>query len=454
MKLVSAKYLVAGVCVMAFAGSAVAQSSINPGQLSGQNVDDENLDQLNTITTAVPFLGIAPDSRAGGMGDVGVATSPDANSIHWNPAKLAFVDEDMGFSISYVPWLRELVPDINLSYLSGYKRIDKNQTIGGSLRYFSLGNIQFTDEFGVETRQFNPNEFALDVAYGRKLSERLSGGLSLRFIYSNLTGGTTVQGAESKPGTAVAADVSVYYENDEFKIFKKDGEFALGANISNMGNKMSYTETSRRDFIPINLRFGPRVTMFLDDYNKLSFSVDINKLLVPTPPIYEVDTNGQAVFDSDGNYVVISGVDPDIGVASGMFNSFTDAPGNVTSIDANGVPEIESGSRFREEMREFNIATGLEYWYMGEDKKSGEIKELFGVRAGYFHEHELKGNRKYFTLGAGLRYTVFSLDFAYLVPVYFGSTITQNSPLQNTLRFSLTFNFNQPPAGAETDSEG
>lgn len=452
MKPFIGKHLLAGVCMIAFVGSNVfGQSAINPGQLSGQNVNDDDLDQLNTITTAVPFLQIAPDSRAGGMGDVGVATSPDANSIHWNPAKLAFADEEMGFSLSYVPWLRELVPDINLSYLSGYKQIDKNQTIAGSLRYFSLGDIQFTDEFGNETRQFSPNEFALDIAYGRKLSERLSGGLAFRYVYSNLTGGSVVQGAESKPGQTVAADVSVYYENDEFKLFQKDAEFAWGASISNIGGKMSYTETSRRDFIPINLRVGPRFTMFLDEYNKVSLAVDINKLLVPTPPVYARDTSGLPRYDDDGNLIVLSGVDPDIATANGMFNSFTDAPGNVVGLDENDEAIIESGSRFREEMREFTISTGVEYWYMGD--RDGELKELFGVRAGYFHEHELKGNRKYFTLGAGLRYNVFGLDFAYLIPVYFGSTITQKSPLQNTLRFSMTFDFNQPPA-AEGGSEG
>lgn len=351
---------------------------------------------VNTITTAVPFLMISPDSRAGGMGDVGAATSPDANSIYWNASKLAFAEKDMGFSLSYTPWLRALVPDIYLAYMSGYKRINKTQTIGASLRYFSLGSITFTDIVGTTTGQFNPNEFSLDVSYSRKLSDNFSGGMALRYIYSNLTGGIIVDGTTpSHAGTSVAADVSGYY-HQEVDINGKSSIVSVGLNISNIGAKVSYTETGNKDFIPINMRLGAGLKMNLDDYNQFGFYLDANKLLVPTPPIIQ-------------NGVIVAGKDPNVGIAQGIFQSFGDAPGGA-----------------KEEFREINYASGLEYWY---DKQ-------FAVRAGYFYEHPTKGNRQYLTFGAGLKYNVFGLDFAYLVPVS-----TQNSPLQNTLRFTLTFDF-------------
>jgi hypothetical protein len=392
---------------------------------------------LNTITTAVPFLLIAPDSRAGAMGDAGVATSADVNSIHWNPSKLAFADKDMGFAISYIPWLRKLVPDINLSYLSFYKKVDNYQTFGASMRYFTLGDIQFTDEFGNNTIQFRPNEFAVDLAYSRKLSEYFSGGVALRYVNSNLTGSINVQGAASNPGRAIAMDVSAYYQNSRIKMFGKKSEVAAGINVSNIGNKMSYTQTSKRDFIPINLRIGPRVTFNLDDYNKLTITADINKLLVPTPPLYKID-NGKYVFDSEGNPVILAGKDPNRAVASGMFGSFNDAPGEIDRdekgniiYNADGTAQLVKGSVFREEMRELTYSAGLEYWYDNQ----------FAVRAGYFHENQLKGNRKYLTIGTGLKYNVFGLDFAYLIPTFSRSNAAQRSPLQNTLRFTLTFDF-------------
>lgn len=427
-----------------------AQNIINTtSNLSGQENDFDNL-QLNTITTAVPFLMIAPDARGGSMGDVGVATSPDANSIHWNPAKLAFAEKSMGVSMAYTPWLRNLVPDISLSYLSFYKKINDRQAFGTSLRYFSLGNIQFTDEFGQQTRQFNPNEFAIDGAYAIKLSERFSGGVALRYVYSNLTGGVNVQGADTKPGQSVAFDISGYYENDDLKLGDKDLTAAFGFNISNVGAKMAYSNTARRDFIPINLRLGPRATVNLDEYNSLTFSFDINKLLVPTPPIYKRDTNNRVIIGPDGNYVIGAGGDPDRAVANGIFGSFSDAPG-IVMRDAAGIPienpdgtyQVESGSVFREELREFNLGMGVEYWYDNQ----------FAVRAGYFTEHLTKGNRKFFSIGAGLRYNVFALDFTYLVPAYFNNrNIVQNSPLQNTLRFTLTFDFDA--FKAQNENEG
>ncbi|MBK8873010.1 MAG: type IX secretion system outer membrane channel protein PorV [Bacteroidetes bacterium] len=381
--------------------AALLSLAILPGMTKAQ-VDQSNLlGQINTITTAVPFLIISPDARAGGMGDVGVSSSPDANAIHWNPSKLAFVDKKMGFSISYTPWLRKLVPDINLAYVSFYNKLKGDQTIGASLRYFSLGNITFTDNTGAELGQFNPAEFAFDIAYARKLSENFSGGIALRYINSNLTGGFQVENNATKAGNSVAADISAYYQT-EMEVSKKDAIFAVGVNISNIGTKISYTETGVKDFIPINLRLGPSLTLKLNEYNDLAFMIDFSKLLVPTPPIYNPDSV------INGEQQILFGKNPDVSVASGIFNSFSDAP--------------DGG---KEELREINIAAGLEYWY---DKQ-------FAFRAGYFYEHETKGNRKYFTLGAGLKYNVFGLDFAYLIPT------DQRNPLENTLRFSLVFDF-------------
>lgn len=376
----------------------------------GQNADYGDLlgqDRLNTISTAVPFLLIAPDARAGALGDAGVASSPDANSMHWNPAKYAFVEQDLGFSMNYTPWLRALVPDINLSYLGGFYKLDDIQTIGFSLVYFSLGEINFTDDQGNFLFPVKPNEFAFDVAYARRLGDHISGAVTARYIYSNLTQGQFAGGIETKPGMALAADVSAYYER-ELSWNRTPAVFAAGINISNMGNKISYTEEINADFIPINLRIGPRLTLNLDEFNQVSFMVDLNKLMVPTPPIYKRDENGQVEIDETGNFVIERGRDPNRSVVGGMFGSFTDAPGG-----------------FREELNEITYSAGLEYWY---DRQ-------FALRAGYFHEHQSKGNRKYFTLGVGLKYNVFGLDFAYVVPV------AQRSPLENVLRFSLHFDF-------------
>ncbi len=370
---------------------------------------DEVLGQdVNTITTAVPFLMIAPDARSGAMGDAGVSTSPDANSMHWNAAKFAFIDKDMGLSLNYTPWLRTLVPDINLSYLSGFKRIDELQTVAASLVFFSLGDIQFTDEAGMPQGTYRPSEFALDVAYARKLGENISGAITMRFINSNLTQGQDVGSMETRPGRALAADVSAYYER-ELDWRRTPAILSAGVNISNIGNKISYSDDINANFIPINLRLGPTLTLMLDEFNTLAFTLDFNKLLVPTPPIYarNPDTNAPLV-DDDGNYVIAEGSDPNRGVVSGMFGSFADAPGG-----------------FSEELNEITYSAGMEYWY----------DQQFAIRGGYFHEHETKGNRKFFTLGIGLKYNVFGLDFSYIIPV------AQRSPLENVLRFSLSFDF-------------
>ncbi len=405
--------------------------------IGGSDVTVTGAASLNTITTAVPFLMISPDTRASAMGDAGVATSPDANSIHWNNAKTAFASEDFELSLSYTPWLRKLVSDISLSYLSFYKKIDKRSAVSGSLRYFTLGDIQFTNSFGQNTIQFRPNEFSIDAGYSMQLSERFAFGTAIRFVNSNLTGGINVQGTTTKPGRAIGVDLSGYYVNDDVEFSGKDAELALGFAITNIGNKMSYSETAKRDFIPINLRLGPRYTVNFDEFNQLSLTLDINKLLVPTPPVYAVDSNGVTLFDDDGSPVILTGTDPNKPVVSGMFGSFSDAPGIVLRnedgdilYNDDGSVRIDKGSRFSEELREFTLGFGAEYWY----------NQQFAVRGGYFWEHRLKGNRKYFTLGAGVRYNVFSLDFSYLIPAYFGGNV-QRSPLENTIRFTLGFNF-------------
>lgn len=392
-------FLKAGVAVLSYLFISTGVSAQSYNEVLGQK-------SINTITTAVPFLMIAPDARSGAMGDAGVSSSPDGSSVHWNPAKLAFIDKDMGFTLSYTPWLRALVNDINLSYLGFFKKIDDVQAIGASLLYFSLGDIMFTDDIGTNLGTVRPNEFALDLAYSRKLSESFSGGIALRYVYSNLTSGQFAGGIETKPGMALAADVSGYYQRD-MDFNRTPAKFAAGFNISNIGNKISYSESIESDFIPINLRFGPSLTFQLDDYNTLALMVDLNKLLVPTPPIYKRDPiTNQVEIDADGKYIIEKGSDPNRSVVSGIFGSFSDAPGGLN-----------------EEMREFTIASGVEYWY----------DQQFALRAGYFHEHATKGNRKFFTLGLGLKYNVFGLDFAYLVP------ITQRSPLENVLRFTLSF---------------
>ena len=380
---------------LAFSFNAISQD------VSG--IDEIGRNNLNTITTAVPFLLISPDSRAGGMGDVGVATSPDANSLHWNPAKYSFIDQEVGFAVSYVPWLRNLVPDINLSYISGYKKLNKNEVVAMELRYFTLGDITFTDVIGNNLGQYKPSEFALGSSYSRKLSDQFSLAISARYIYSNLTGGQSAGGIATNAGQSIAADVAGYYIKD-IRIAKKDMELAFGANVSNIGNKISYTETSTIDFIPINLRLGTALNADLDDYNKISFAFDLNKLLVPTPPIYNDSINDQIDF----------GKDPNVSVVSGIFQSFGDAPGG-----------------FNEEMREINFSVGTEYWYDNQ----------FAIRAGYFNEHNTKGGRKFFTFGSGVKYNVFALDFSYLINA--SRAINGNNPLANTMRFTLTFDFGQ-----------
>ena len=375
--------------------------------LIGQDYADGKI--INTITTAVPFLSIAPDSRGGAMGDIGCATSADANSQHYNPAKYVFNENQFGFSVSYSPWLRQLVNDINLAYLAGYWRITEMDAIGASLRYFSLGDIEFMDENGNSISTQNPNEFAIDFTYSRKLIDELSIAITPRFIYSNLTAGQFVAGEETKAGLAGAADISLFYEQDFEAKGLENSTLRAGLCISNMGNKMSYSAgTLRRDFLPTNLRLGLGYEMDFDGYNKLAVTGELNKLLGPTNPVYDTAADGSIVYDAAGNPVIAAGMNPEVSVPQGMIQSFYDAPGG-----------------FKEEMREIMWALGAEYSY----------RNLFFVRLGYFHESQQKGNRQFLSVGAGIKYSIFGIDVSYLVAT------KQYHPLANTLRFTLNFDF-------------
>jgi hypothetical protein len=348
----------------------------------------------NTIQTAAPFLLITPDARSGAMGDVGVAISPDANSLHWNPAKMAFLDKPTGLSASYTPWLRNLVPDVDLGYLTIYHRLDSKNTIGGALRYFSYGSIQLTDNSQNDIGVYSPNEFSIEGTYSRKFGDNFSLGTAIRYIRSSLSNGQ-FNGQDIQPATALAADASAYYKTGTV-LLGRDAELAFGLNISNIGSKMSYSDNGSKSFLPTNMKLGGASTFMLDDLSTITFALDLNKLLVPTSPVR--DASGQ----------IISGKDPDRSVPSAIFGSFSDAPGG-----------------FSEELSEISYSAGAEYWY----------NKQFAIRSGYFYETPTKGDRRYFTVGAGLKYNVFNLDFAYLL------ANQQTSPLAQTLRFSLVFNF-------------
>jgi hypothetical protein len=350
----------------------------------------------NVIQTVVPFLTIAPDSRGGAMGDIGAATSPDINSLHWNAAKYAAINEDLGFSLSYSPWLKGIANDIKLLYLTGFKRIDKDQVVAGGIRYFNLGQIVFTDLSGGTTGTKTPNEFTIEGAYSRLFSEKFSGGITFRFIRSDLSSGAVVQNSlPTKAGISFAADVSAYYHKP-VQVSGMPGEWAAGINVSNIGTKMSYSDDQPKQFIPTNMKIGGSLVMNVDAYNKVMFSADFNKLLVPTPPL------------KNDSLVIVKGMNPDVSVAQGIFQSFYDAPGGLS-----------------EELKEVTISVGGEYIY----------REQFAIRAGYFNESAMKGNRKYFTLGLGMKMNVLTLDFSYLLP-----TAYRNNPLANTMRFTASFN--------------
>lgn len=348
---------------------------------------------VNVVTSAVPFLRISPDARAGGMGDLGVATSPDANAQFYNVAKYALANKTSGIGATYTPWLKDLgLNDVYLASLAGYYKLDETQAISTSLRYFSLGNIQFTDNLGNDLNAFRPREFSLDAGYSRKLSENLSLGVAIRYINSNLAGGQAVNGVSYKAGSAVAGDIGVYYSR-----LAEDGSgLSLGAAMTNLGSKIGYTsDANQKDFIPANLTVGAVYTYVSNEVNKLSFGIDLHKLLVPTPPDLG-DSAGLATYRTKG-------------VVGSWFSSFNDAPGG-----------------FAEELREFAVSVGAEYTY----------NEQFSVRSGYFYENPTKGNRQYFSMGAGFKYNALGINLSYLIPS--GTGVNRN-PLSNTIRFSLFF---------------
>ncbi len=371
-----AKYLLASIMLLSLVSSSLAQNST-----------------INVVTTAVPFLRISPDARAGGMGDLGVATTPDVNSQFYNVAKYAFATNPSGIGMTYTPWLKDLgLNDVYLASLAGYYKLDEVQAISGSLRYFSLGNIQFTDNLGNDLNAFRPREVAVDAGYSRKLSERLSLGIALRYINSNLAGGQAISGVSYKPGNAVSGDVGLYYNS-----LGDDGSgLSLGLALTNLGSKISYTsDATQKDYIPANFTLGAVYTSVSNEVNKLSFGVDIHKLMVPTPPLLG-DSAGLVNYRSKG-------------VVGSWFSSFGDASGG-----------------FAEELKEFYFSLGGEYTY----------DEQFSLRAGYFYENQNKGNRQYFSLGAGFKYSSLAFNLSYLIPS--GSGVNRN-PLSNTIRFGLVF---------------
>ncbi|HSU27689.1 MAG TPA: type IX secretion system outer membrane channel protein PorV [Chitinophagaceae bacterium] len=355
----------------------------------------QGVDQINVVTTAVPFLRISPDARSGGMGDLGIATLPDANAGFWNMGKVAFNTSKGGISASYVPWLKELVNDVYLASLGGYYKFDENQALTASLRYFSLGNIDFTDGIGQLNGTGRPREFGIDVGYSRRLSNHSGLGIALRYINSDLASGATSSSGTYKTGNAVAADIGYYHTN----VTDAAGGFSWGVTLTNLGSKISYTNNANsKDFIPANLGIGGTWTKKFNEANQITFGLDINKLLVPTPP---GPGYTQAQLDAYRSKSVISS----------WFSSFGDAP-----------------QGFKEEMKEFQFSAGAEYWYNNQ----------FALRTGYFYESKAKGNRRYFTMGVGAKYNVFGFNFSYLLPT--GSGVGRN-PLSNTLRFSVIFDF-------------
>jgi hypothetical protein len=355
---------------------------------------------LRVITTAVPVLTISPDARAAGMGEAGVATSPDANATFWNPAKLGFVQHDYGVGLSYTPWLRNITDDLGLSYMAGYKRLRPGSAFAASLMYFNLGEINFRDQSNNSIGDFTPKEYTISASYGQKLTPYFGLGISARFINSNLTGGVSTGGSATKPGRSAAVDLGAYYTRD-VNFGPNTGNIAFGLNVSNIGAKMTYGRPEQKDFLPTNLRLGTAITYDLDPFNKVTLALDANKLMVPTPA-------DAASAGSRANADSVNKVIRDKSLVTAMFSSFNDAPGG-----------------FSEELKEINLSAGLEYWY----------NELIALRAGYFYENPQKGDRQYLSMGLGLRYQIFGVDAAYLLPN------KKTNPLSNTIRISLAFRF-------------
>lgn len=350
--------------------------------------------KVNLVSSAVPFLRITPDARGGGMGDLGVASSPDVNSLYYNMAKYPFAENKSSLSVNYSPWLKSLgFNDIYLAGVAGYHKLGEGQVLYGSIRYFSIGNLQFTDNLGNELSTFKPNEFSVEGGYSRKLSAKLSLGVGIRYIYSNLAGGQAINGVNYKAGTAISGDVGLFYTTTP----TQETGWNFGMALTNLGSKIGYTsDMTRRSFIPANLALGLNYMATLQEVHRVSFGIDLRKMLVPTPPALE---------DSVGWEKYMSG-----SVVNSWFSSWSDAPGG-----------------FNEEMEEFGISLGAEYVY----------NNMFSIRGGYSYESPSKGNRQYLTLGTGFNYSSFGFNFSYLVPA--GSGINR-SPLSNTLRFSFLLN--------------
>lgn len=354
----------------------------------------DKLSEFNPVDHAVISQTIAPDARAAGMGDVGVATDPDVNSQYWNPAKYPFCISRAGVSLNYTPWLRQLVNDIDLAYVAGYYRIGDYSAVSGSLRYFSLGEVMTSTE--ENAMSVKPYEMSIDVAYSLMLSDYFSIAAAIRWIYSDLRYDYT---EESSPASAFAADLALYY-NNYFTMGSRECQIGLGMNISNVGSKITYYGDNRSQFLPANLRIGASLIVPIDEYNRFSISADANKLLVPTVPL---QNEGESATDYRNRVIEEYN---DVSSISGIFKSFGDAPGG-----------------FKEELEEIQWSVGAEYVY----------HDQFSLRAGYHHESENKGNRKYFTVGGGFRMSVFSLDVGYVI------STAQSNPLDQTLRFSLAF---------------
>ena len=364
---------------LCFLAVAVCTSTLaQTGSLQGTLIGQDSTNKI--ITTAVPFLSITPDARAAGMGDAGAATSPDANAGYWNAGKLAFIDKAYGGSASYTPWLGKIINDMSIFYLSGFYKITREQTVAASMKYFNLGEIQFRDVNNVDQGRFNPREFAFDVTYSRLLTEHLGLGGALRYIHSNLTGALSTGSLDARPGNSVAVDIGVFYTKP---FVSNNSLLSLAASMNNIGAKISYSDANNKDFIPTNLRLGAAYKAELNPYHSLTFALDFNKLMVPSP------------YPGSKSKPLIGG----------MLGSFTDATGG-----------------FKEEIHEFTTSLGMEYWY----------NNVFAGRLGFFNEAKDKGNRKYLTAGLGARYKNFGFDVAYMVP-----TNKRENALAETLRFTM-----------------
>lgn len=358
---------------------------------------------VNYIHTGIPILQIAPDAIAGALGDAGAAYMPNAYSAHWNNAKIAFAPSDMSISTTYTPWLKKLASDMNFLYLGGYKRINKRSAVGASLTYFTLGRMDHTSEDGQNLGEFHPNEFAVDLTYSMQLTDYLALGATGRFIHDNLTEGLDVADQTTKPANALAADVGLYYQRD----VDKNQQIAAALTISNLGSKLSYSDDdTENEFLPANIRLGGRYSYEIDDYNKINILLDLNKLLVPTPPMWnEIDSTYTGLYTDMADYRQTSSM-------MGAIQSFYDAPGGM-----------------KEELKEISLSIGAEYWY----------SNILAARLGYFYESKDKGGRQYLTAGIGLRYKTMSFDLSYLMP----TSDFSNNPLANTVRISLTLNLDK-----------